>query len=244
MRQNSVKQSTIQISFRERSFCFTGRLADFKRLTAGREVRARGGLTTNSVTSRLDYIVIGSIPSVGWSYGNYGTKIEKARELAMKSKGKPYLVPGQAFLTALAENAPTNPGTIGAKIVFCNYHFPLEKKQKFDRTAFESAIQKFRSYDACYVSARVSSAELFVDIYSSEEIHIKPPKDSVFVDCRIFRQFPLDAPITQFVEEVALALEKIDGIDGSFRWFERAEGSGDCMRLLKEIPSCDRIQGL
>ena len=239
-----MEQQIKQIIFLQKAFCFTGQLADFKRLTAEREVRARGGLTTNSVTAKLDYLVVGSIPSTGWSHGNYGNKIEKARELAEQSKGKPYIVSEQSFITSLAENVPINSGAIDAKIVVCNYHFPLYPKQKYDRGAFESALQKFRNYDACFVSARANSANLFADLYSSDDIRIKLQKDFVYVDCRIVRQFPLDAPVTQFVEEVAMAFEKIDGIDGRFRWFERTEGSGDYIRLLKEIPSSELIQGI
>jgi DNA ligase (NAD+) len=66
-----MSKQTKSILFEGQAFCFTGELADLKRTQAEREVRSRGGLTTNSVTSHLDYLVIGSIPSPGWSYGNY-----------------------------------------------------------------------------------------------------------------------------------------------------------------------------
>lgn len=75
----------MSITFHGKSFCFTGKLADLKRSAAERETRARGGLTTEIVNAHLDFLVIGSIPSVGWKHGSYGTKIEKARAIARNS---------------------------------------------------------------------------------------------------------------------------------------------------------------
>jgi hypothetical protein len=233
------------IIFERQAFCFTGHLADLKRTQAEREVRSRGGLTTNSVTARLDYLVIGSIPSLGWSYGNYGSKIEKARQFARHSKeGKPYLISEQAFLTALAETPPKNSGVIDAKIVVCNYHFSIEPKQVFDCNALEEVLQKYQKMQGCFVSARASSSELFADPYSPNQENVRKVKEFTFVDCRIVKQFPLDAPITEFIEGIEQAFENISGIDGRFHWFERSEGSGDYIRLLKEIPPNNQIQGL
>jgi BRCA1 C Terminus (BRCT) domain len=239
-----MKKQMISIVFDRQAFCFTGQLADLKRTQAQREVRARGGLIANSVTGRLDYLVIGSIAASGWSQGNYGSKIEKARELARLSKGKPYLVSEEVFLTALAETPALNSGAVDAKIVVCNYNFTLEPKQVFDRAALESILHKYQNLEGCFVSARASSSELFAEPNNSNLANAAKVKKLNFVACRIVKQFPLDAPIMQFIEEIERAFEGITGIDGRFQWFERNEGSGDYIRLLKEIPPNNQIQGL
>lgn len=77
-----------QLIFADKSYCFTGKLAELKRTQAEREVRARGGLTTETVNERLDYLVIGSIPAIGWKHGSYGNKIEKARKIASDRNSK------------------------------------------------------------------------------------------------------------------------------------------------------------
>lgn len=74
------------IMFHGNSFCFTGKLAELKREQAERETRARGGLTSKVVNEDLNYLVIGSIPSIGWKHGSYGNKIEKAMAISSKSK--------------------------------------------------------------------------------------------------------------------------------------------------------------
>lgn len=126
-----MRTQTNSIIFDQKVFCFTGQLADLKRLEAEREVRIRGGLTTNTVNKHLDYLVIGSIPSAGWSNGNYGTKISKVRKLTKESKDKPFLISESVFLTALGEFPSTNSGVLDAKIVVCNYNFTIESKKNF-----------------------------------------------------------------------------------------------------------------
>lgn len=97
----------------------------------------------------------------------------------------------------------------------------------------------YQNMDGCFVSARADSSDLFGD-QSTPNSKVKFSS----VNCRIVKQFPIDVPISRFVDDVMLAFENIDGTDGTFRWFERAEGSGGYIRLLQEIPSNSRIQGL
>jgi hypothetical protein len=171
-------------------------------------------------------------------------KIQKARQLAKQSKEKPFLLSEQVFLTALAEMPPNNSGAIDAKIVVCNYHFILKPKQVYDRIALELILQNYQKTEGCFVSGRASSAELFSDLYNPDQEEKEIVKEFTYVDCRIVKQFPLDAPITQFIEGIEQAFESVSGIDGRFHWFERSEGSSDYIRLLKEIPPNNKIQGL
>ena len=72
----------VTLEFDGKVFCFTGTLLQLKRTQAERETRARGGVAVSDVNDRLDYLVVGSKASLGWKFGNYGTKIAAARELA------------------------------------------------------------------------------------------------------------------------------------------------------------------
>lgn len=40
-----------------------------------------GGIVKNSVSGKTNYVVIGKLGSPAWSYGNYGTKVQRAKEL-------------------------------------------------------------------------------------------------------------------------------------------------------------------
>ena len=50
----------------------------------------KGAILVNSVTGKLDVLVLGETGSVAWKYGNYGSKYEKARQL--NEKGKSILI--------------------------------------------------------------------------------------------------------------------------------------------------------
>lgn len=66
---------------RGRSFCFTGEFAFGSRRQCLEVVADRGGVPVDRVTSRLDYLVIGSVGSELWRHSSFGTKIIKAAEL-------------------------------------------------------------------------------------------------------------------------------------------------------------------
>jgi hypothetical protein len=126
------------IKFKDKSFCFTGKMAELKRTQAEREARARGAQTCKIVNERLDYLVIGSIPSTGWKFGDYGTKIANARALAPANRGRPRLVSEGAFMDTLALTAPENSGNIDSKVVVVKYKFVAEAEDSYDADALEA----------------------------------------------------------------------------------------------------------
>lgn len=67
--------------FKGKNFCLTG---DFKfgtKYDIENVILARGGITKSNLTHATDYLVIGSLGSPKWSYGTYGTKVKKAKEM-------------------------------------------------------------------------------------------------------------------------------------------------------------------
>lgn len=59
-------------------FCFTGALTSGSRRECARRVVALDGVFSNSVTMKLDYLVVGPVASRDWFNTSYGRKIEKA----------------------------------------------------------------------------------------------------------------------------------------------------------------------
>ena len=45
-----------------------------------------GGIIKNSVTSKTDFLIVGSKGSERYNFGNYGTKVKKALELQENGK--------------------------------------------------------------------------------------------------------------------------------------------------------------
>lgn len=71
--------SSVEIAARR--FCLTGDFCFGSRSACQAAIEARGGLVANSVSKKLDYLVVGGLGSAEWKHGNFGTKIERAVEL-------------------------------------------------------------------------------------------------------------------------------------------------------------------
>lgn len=231
------------LEFAGRSFCFTGKLADLKRSAAERETRARGGLTSKDVNDQLDYLVVGSIPATGWKHGSYGRKIEKARSLAPSNGGRPVLVPESVFIEALALVCATNSGAIDAKVFVVTHKFVAANEHAFDRESFENTLASLRHDLGCHVSVRAYLAAACRDLYGDETLE-SVPGSYLVVETRFVQQLTLDDDCDGTVDAIERALEAVEGVDGSARWFERTEGSTAYVRLLREIPESLRISGL
>lgn len=70
-----------QISFSDRHFCFTGTSYKYTRSELSKLIKELGGKVVNSVSAKLDYLIIGADGNPCWSYACYGRKVEQAVEL-------------------------------------------------------------------------------------------------------------------------------------------------------------------
>ena len=53
---------------------------------------------------------------------------------------------------------------------------------------------------------------------------------------------PLAMDLQSLVASIEQGFEAIAGVDGTFRWFTRTEGSSDYLRLVRELPTSYRIE--
>lgn len=67
-----------EISFNGSTFCFTGASKKYSRKEFRAIVTTRGGTPTESVSARLNYLVIGGEGNPCWAYACYGRKVEAA----------------------------------------------------------------------------------------------------------------------------------------------------------------------
>lgn len=70
-----------EIVFPDNVFVFTGKFAIGTRNHCFKETMLRGGICEETVSLRLDYLVIGSIGSRDWAHSAWGRKIERVVEL-------------------------------------------------------------------------------------------------------------------------------------------------------------------
>ncbi len=79
-----------EIEFNDKTFCFTGESALFKRHELANQVHERGGEFLNTVSKKINYLVVGVNGNPNWSYACYGRKIEQA--ISLRRKGFPILI--------------------------------------------------------------------------------------------------------------------------------------------------------
>jgi len=233
------------VEFEGKVFCFTGTLLQLKRTQAERETRERGGLTVNDVNDRLDFLVVGSKASPAWKYGNYGTKIADAREIARRNNGRPRLTSESTFMDALAAVPPTGAGTLDAKVLVCNYTFIAAEKTAYDAEGLETFLDRLQAECSCHVHVAGYAWRTYRDLFETGfDGSRERPAGAILVHCRIVRQLPLDETASRLLDRITRGFEAIAGIDGKLRWFERTEGTAGYARLLTEIPQSLRVSGL
>ena len=70
-----------EITFSDRRFCFTGTSYKYTRSEFSGLIAQLGGEVVNSVSTKLDYLIIGADGNPCWAYACYGRKVERAVEL-------------------------------------------------------------------------------------------------------------------------------------------------------------------
>ncbi len=231
--QNSIQvDSKVKLDIAEKSFCFTGKLAELSRSQAEKEVRARGGLTIKTISANLDYLVIGSIPSTGWKHGNYGRKIEKAQEL-IACNNKLKLVSEDDYMIALENTLEIDSGEIDQKFVLFRYEAFLEHGT-YNVNELTKLLTKLKEEDGSHITAKFDDPLILQNLYGLFEG--MDVSNSVIFKCRIIRQFPLDVEVVDFIDYVLIEFESINITNGKYTWSEKKEGSATYARLFKEIP--------
>lgn len=220
------------IEFENKSFCFTGKLAELKRTQAEREVRARNGYSQKVINNELTYLILGSIPSTGWKHGNYGNKIVKAKQL-IENGADLKIISEKDFMIGLENIATLDSGEIDEKLLIYRYK-ALFGNGDIDLTALEDFLELLTETTDSHISATVEEPFIYKDLYdefSKEEID-----NLLFFQCRIVKHLDLNADSQEFVDIFAKGFESIEGLDGDISWSEKKEGTASFAKLLQDIP--------
>ena len=220
------------IEFENKSFCFTGKLAELKRTQAEREVRVRNGYSQKVINSELAYLVLGSIPSTGWKHGNYGNKIVKAKHL-IENGADLKIISEKDFMAELEDIATLDSGEIDEKLLICHYK-ALFGNGDIDLTALEDFLELLTETTDSHISATVEEPFIYKDLYN--EFSKKEIDNLLFFQCRIVKHLDLNADCQEFVDIFAKGFESIEGLDGDISWSEKKEGTASFAKLLQDIP--------
>lgn len=91
-----------EINFNDSIFCFTGASQRFTRTEFSEVVSRHGGTVVNSVSKKLDYLIIGADGNPCWAFACYGRKVERAVELRREG-ARLLIVHENDLLDALAD---------------------------------------------------------------------------------------------------------------------------------------------
>ena len=72
------------IDFEGRTFCLTGEFKTATKQEISKRLRDLGAIEKNGVSSKLNYLIIGSVVCDAWKFGKIGGKQAKAQELNEK----------------------------------------------------------------------------------------------------------------------------------------------------------------
>ena len=92
-----------QIQFENMAFCFTGGFEYGERTDCVEAIKKRGGKFIASLTTKVDYLVIGQHGSSEWIRSSFGRKIEKA-VLRRRERGAPAIVSEAHWVKCLEVN--------------------------------------------------------------------------------------------------------------------------------------------
>jgi NAD-dependent DNA ligase len=70
-----------EITFENKTFCFTGASAKGTRNEIAKIIINKGGIFNNNVTKKTDYLIVGGEGNPCWAFSCYGRKVEKAVQL-------------------------------------------------------------------------------------------------------------------------------------------------------------------
>lgn len=221
-----------KIKFENKCFCFTGGIAELKRTQAEREVRARNGFSQSVINKQLDYLVLGSIPSSGWKHGDFGRKIEKAKEL-IKTGAKLKIISEKDFMEALEIFAPKDSGDIDEKLLIIRYK-ALFENGTIDIEALEEFLNLLKETSNLHVTASIEEPFIYKELY--EDFSEQDIENLLFFQCRIVKHLHIDFDCQDYIDSIAKGFESINGLDGEMSWTEKKEGSSSFAKLLKDIP--------
>lgn len=95
-----VTFDNVPLQFIGNVFCCTGRFIHGTRNACHQAIEELGGVVSDNMNARVDYLVIGALTQPDWAYQTYGRKIEKAAELRARD-GRPQIISESAWTACI-----------------------------------------------------------------------------------------------------------------------------------------------
>lgn len=82
-----IEFDSSEIIFPNNIFCMTGQFMHGTRSNCQRIIEKLGGINSNNISRKTNYLIIGSVIEPNWMYQSYGRKIEAAMQLRNEQSG-------------------------------------------------------------------------------------------------------------------------------------------------------------
>jgi hypothetical protein len=221
--------SLTEIRIKSKSFCITGKLSEFQKVAdAENEIKDRGGYVLQKVTSQLDYLIVGSIPSPDWKHGSYGTKIETALKLNSKSR-KPQIIHEIDFVNSLMVIDRDDIKREGQKVALIRVQFILSSSDTTLKI-IEDLIIEIKKDENFHHTKKIYDISSYSFLSTSQDGHLK-------VEYRILKHLYADQTGTGILNILKEKISQLPDVDPKILYSEKYEGTSEFLRLLQEIPN-------
>ncbi len=130
------------ISFKGKTFCFTGESVRAKRSEIERIIDEHGGSFSSNPSKKVDYLIVGNGGNPCWMFNCYGRKVEKAVDL--RKKGNRIMLINELDFWDAIDSDDSDSFNATESSVLCDQI--KEIVQKFD-SAYDTSVIKFSNYN-------------------------------------------------------------------------------------------------
>jgi len=221
-----------KITFKNKTFCFTGKFLDLERENAEELVKQRGGLIISErVNKDLDYLVIGSKPSNGWKFGDFGNKINDALYLREEFQ-KPIFISEDIFLNNISDTEIINTELKPNKILFIRMQCKINEEDILLIKKLENSITeicKTLKFHYTINSYNIAFDNLFDNQKSNEKV------STLSFSIRIMKFIGIESNSDEILFLLLNKLNELNLESLTITVSERQEGSILYAKLYKEL---------
>jgi hypothetical protein len=219
-------QTLSEIIFENKCFCFTGVMAELPRKDAEKEVKFRNGLIATRMNTQVDYLVIGTVASLGWKFGDYGNKINEA--LALRDKfNSPIIISESDFYDGLSLSFPVKNYSNPEKILKISYEFwDIEEDVEIVKNCFTQIAKHFNFY----IDIQNWHYNEFMIFNNSINSNIK---ELTIYNISLFNSFSQTDDLTELNQQIQSLLLPILKRPEKLKIIEFNEGTSKFSRFIK-----------
>jgi len=123
-------------------------------------------------------------------------------------------------------------GEMECKLLVIRYK-SLVVLSNYDHDAIEVLLEALNG-SGFHITASLEPPFIYQDLYN--QFQGQNLENLMYLNLRLVKELHIDEDSQSIVDEIAISLEKIKGLDGDISFSEKKEGTASFITLLKSIP--------